>query len=60
MDLISVAHAISTDDAEKIEIWIKEQKILRQFDHDAIEWSKNNTEVWGVVIKPWVLIQLNK
>lgn len=60
MDLVSVAHAISTDDAEKLETWINEQKILRQFDDDAVEWSANNTEVWGVVIKPWVLIQLNK
>lgn len=57
MDLIQVAHAISIDETQKVETWIAEGKLKRQFDEEARNWSENQSEVWAVVIKPWVLVQ---
>ena len=57
MDLIKVAHAISIDETQRVEKWILEGKLKRQFDDKAKQWSENQTEVWAVVIKPWILVQ---
>jgi len=35
-----------------------ENKLLvKSFDQQAIGWEKDNTVVWTVVIRAWVLIQ---
>lgn len=57
MDLIKVAHAISVDEIHVVEEWIAEGKLKRQFDEEARIWSEQQSEVWAVVIKPWVLVQ---
>jgi len=57
LDLIEVGYAITTDDTQLVEQWMQSGLLTRRFDQQAIEFEKANTEVWTVVIKPWVLVQ---
>ncbi len=59
LDLVDVAYQFSVDNKIQVEQWIKEEKISAVLDHQALEWFENNTIVWAVVIKPWVLVQGN-
>lgn len=57
LDLVEVGYTISIDGADQIKQWMEAGLIDKNFDQQAIEWEKDNTEVWTVVIRPWVLIQ---
>lgn len=60
LDLIEVSYAISTDNTHQVNQWMESNLLTRSFDQQAKEWEKENTEVWTVVIKPWILIQNKK
>ena len=57
LDLIEVGYAISLDDATKVIEWMESDLLKKDFNEQAKEWAKNNSEVWSVVIKPWILVQ---
>jgi len=57
LDLIDVADAFSKDNKLLVENWIKSQQVHLVTDQQAALWIKNDTEMWAVVIKPWVLVQ---
>ena len=57
LDLVEVAYAISQDEADQVTQWMDSGLLLRDFNQQAIEWEKENCEVWSVVIRPWVLVQ---
>ncbi len=59
LDLVDVAYQFSIDNKVQVENWIKEEKISAVLDPQALQWFKNNTKVWAVVVKPWVLVQEN-
>ncbi len=57
LDLVEVGYTISIDDADQIKQWMVTGLIAKNFDQQAIEWEKDNADVWTVVIRPWILIQ---
>lgn len=57
LDLVEVAYAISQDEADQVNQWLTTELLIRDFNQQAIEWEKDNAEVWSVVIRPWVLVQ---
>jgi len=57
LDLVEVGYAISTDDTTQIKQWMEAGLLAKSFDSQAIAWEKENTAVWTVVIRPWVLVQ---
>ena len=57
LDLIETSFAISSDNAELVKQWMDSSMLKRKFDKQAIEWEKNNADVWTVVIRPWILVQ---
>ncbi len=57
LDLVVVADAFSKDDKALVEQWMKNQQVHLVTDQQAALWIKDNTQVWAVVIKPWVLVQ---
>jgi len=57
LDLVEVGYAISSDDTEQIRQWMQSGLLKRTFDPQAIAWEKENTHVWTVVIRPWILVQ---
>lgn len=57
LDLVEVGYAISLDDATQVIEWMESGSLKKDFNVQAKEWAENNSELWSVVIKPWVLIQ---
>jgi hypothetical protein len=57
LDLIKVAYALSEDNKEQLEEWMKEGLVANVSDEQATAWHESNVVVWASVIKPWVLVQ---
>jgi hypothetical protein len=57
LDLLDVAVHIAQDDKAQIEQWMLAHQVARVSDAQAQEWLERDTEVWAVVVKPWVLVQ---
>ena len=57
LDLVHVAECFSRDDAAQIKSWMNASKLGKVSDAQASSWLEQKTEVWAVVIMPWVLVQ---
>ncbi|PPD31491.1 MAG: hypothetical protein CTY19_13950 [Methylomonas sp.] len=57
VDLIEVAYQFSIDNTALVEDWLANQQIAPVSDQQASQWYLNKTEVWAVVVKPWILVQ---
>lgn len=58
LDLIHAAKALADNDADQVKIWMGNGDVYNTTDNEALEWQADNTELWAVVIKPWVLVQI--
>jgi len=59
IDLVEVAYQFSVDNKAQVELWLEDKKIYLVSDQQALKWVEENSTVWAVVIKPWVLVQEN-
>lgn len=59
IDLVEVAYQFSKDNKSLVEQWLKEKTVAAVSDQQALQWFQENTAVWAVVVKPWVLVQEN-
>lgn len=57
LDLIYVATQITKDNAEQIKVWMDAALVDAVKDSQAKTWYEQDTVVWALVIKPWVLVQ---
>jgi len=57
IDLVDVAYQFSLDNKAQVEQWIAEEKVVPVSDQQALQWFEEESSVWAVVIKPWVLVQ---
>jgi hypothetical protein len=57
LNLIDVAMAMHEDDAEQIERWMEQQKLVRAHDEHARKWYSEQTDLMAVTVAPWVLVQ---
>lgn len=57
LDLTHVAAQIVADNAAQIKLWMNSGLVDAVKDTQAQLWYEQNTLVWAVVIKPWVLVQ---
>jgi len=57
LDLVEVAFQIAEDNKHQVEQWLSEGKIGKVTDKQASTWYEADTEVWAVVVSPYVLIQ---
>lgn len=57
LDLIEVAYQVAQDNREHVEHWLHARKIGHVSDQQALKWYEEETEVWALVVKPWVLVQ---
>lgn len=60
LDLVEVAYQISMDNKADVAKWMEQSQLGRATDDQAREWIENNTELWSVVVKPWVLVQSSR
>lgn len=57
LDLIDVAYAFEQDNSDTVGKWVNSEKIKAVSTEQAKQWIAEDSLVWAVVIKPWVLIQ---
>lgn len=57
LDLVEVAFQFSVDNKTQVEQWLKAGLVAPVADQQASDWYQNDSEVWAVVIRPWVLVQ---
>ena len=58
LDLVHVAVNIVHDNKSRIEALMEQEKIHPVTDQQASSWQAENTALWAVVVKPWVLVQV--
>lgn len=56
-DLVSIAHKVASDQADQIDKLIHNAVIHRVTDDQAKTMIEHDSQVWAVVVAPWVLIQ---
>lgn len=57
LDLVEVAYQFSIDNKTQVEKWLKDKHIEHVSDQQAKAWVDANSNVWAVVVKPWILVQ---
>ena len=57
LDLIDVAVAFQRDDSVIVGEWVNSEQITAVSNEQAKQWIAENSLVWAVVVKPWVLVQ---
>jgi hypothetical protein len=57
LDLVEVAYQFSLDDTANAKEWLNTKKVAFVSDNQALEWFESNTELWAIVVKPFVLVQ---
>ncbi|WP_019865314.1 DUF2288 domain-containing protein [Methylovulum miyakonense] len=57
LDLVEVAYQFSNDNKSQVAQWLANQQIGLVTDQQALAWWEDDTAVWAVVVKPWLLVQ---
>ncbi|MBU2571825.1 MAG: DUF2288 domain-containing protein [Gammaproteobacteria bacterium] len=57
LDLVEAAYQIASDNKDQVEQWLNSRQVGQVSDQQALTWYQANTEVWAVVVKPWILVQ---
>jgi hypothetical protein len=57
LDLVEVASALQQDDVQRVSRWTDSSKIVAVADDQARQWIADDSLLWAVTVKPWVLVQ---
>lgn len=57
LDLVDVASAMGLDDIARVKVWFGAGELAHVSDQQATQWFDDNTELWTVVVKPYILVQ---
>jgi hypothetical protein len=57
LDLIDVAFAFQQDNTEQVKCWLQQEQVSPVNNTQAREWFSQDSKLWAVVVKPWVLVQ---
>lgn len=57
LDLVEVAYQFSKDNKPLVQQWMQDEKVGQVSDCQAQTWFENDSSVWAVVVKPWILVQ---
>ncbi|WP_296661771.1 DUF2288 domain-containing protein [Paraburkholderia sp.] len=57
LDLVSIAEAIASDDAERVTQWLSSGLVERMQAATAADYAVRKPELWAVVVSPWVCVQ---
>lgn len=60
LDMVSVAVMMAADDSESISRLVEQKQIEKVTDEQAQAWFEAATNLWTVVVKPWILVQAKK
>ncbi len=57
LDLVSVAEAIASDQADQVTRWLSAGHVARMPAEVAQDFAARTPELWAVVVSPWVCVQ---
>jgi hypothetical protein len=57
LDLIDTAARMIHDDKGTVEGWLQRNLVAQATTDDAKRWHETDTDIWAVVVAPWVLVQ---
>jgi hypothetical protein len=57
LDLVDAALEVSNDNKPIVEQWLVENRLAGVSNEEAMEWSKGESDLWSVVVLPWILVQ---
>ena len=57
LDLVEVAWQFAEDNKPQVESWLNNRQVALVSDEQAKDWLTNDSNVWAVVVKPWILVQ---
>ena len=57
IDLIEVALALTEDNTEKFKRWTEDEQVQHLSDETAKQWVNDDSNLWAIVIAPWVITQ---
>lgn len=57
LDLIEVAKALVDDDTTKFTQWTQNTQVQHLSDNVAKQWVNDDSNLWAVVVAPWVVVQ---
>ncbi len=57
LDLIDVSYQISVDNKSVVEAWVEQGVLGAVSDEQAQFWFADDSDLWAVVVRPWVLVQ---
>lgn len=57
LDLIEVATALAQDDMQRFSGWAERKHVQILPDAIAKEWAADDSQLWAVVVAPWVVVQ---
>jgi len=57
IDLVDVALEIANDNKISIEGWMSSGQLSGVSNEEASLWSKGESNLWSVIVLPWILVQ---
>lgn len=57
LDLIEVACEFASDNSSQVKAWLEKSLVTRVGLEKATLWETQDTELWAVVVSPWILVQ---
>lgn len=57
LDLVEVAYQMHSDNQSQFKQWLETGLVGKVTDGQALAWLNADTELWAVVVSPWVLVQ---
>ena len=57
LDLIAVGKAIIDNDSKQVQQWLDSELLIVPGADSALQWYEANTQLWALVVAPWVLVQ---
>lgn len=57
LDLVDAALEVSNDNKATVEKWLVEGLLTGVSNEEATLWSKGDSNLWSVVVLPWILVQ---
>jgi hypothetical protein len=57
LDLVEIAWTMQRDDAKQVGAWMEQQQLVPVTDDQARRWIAEDSLLWAVTIKPWILVQ---
>lgn len=60
IDLVNAALEVANDNKPVVEKWLANGQLEGVSNEDASVWAKGESNLWSVIVLPWILVQDRK